>query len=334
MSTKALPVRQEQLNHVRTYRIADSTLTVFADSVEADNLWAEFAPKYCLTVCPPALAEVSTGTIELYCQQRPPAVPAGLAPEQIEHGQGWIEGEKIWLEIAGAIIFISAPATNVVKIWVDPQTIGLEAVIAYALPSALRRRGFYELHAAGLIAPATNRGVLIIGDSGSGKSTLATRLASSGWSYLTDDLVLLQQAAKAVTAWGLRRVFALTDETLQACFSTQSHQSSGDEAAKQYLDPQNLFATTATASSQPCTLFFTELTQAAQTRIEAISSSAAMMGLLRQSSWLCYDPVVAHHHTQILTRLAQQCQAFRLYAGRDLLLQPKLADELLRSYLL
>ena len=334
MGTKALSVRQEQPKHARTYRIADSTLAVFADSDEASIIWAQFAHKYCLTASTTTSDEVSTGTIELYCQQRPPIVPAGLAPEQITHGQCRVDDEALWLEIAGAIIFISAPATNVVKIWVDPQTIGLEAVIAYALPSALRRRGFYELHAAGLIAPATNQGVLIIGDSGSGKSTLATRLASSGWSYLTDDLVLLQQAAKAVTAWGLRRVFALTDETLQACFSTQSHQSSGDEAAKQYLDPQNLFATSAAASCQPRTLFFTELTHQSQTRIEAISGSAAMMGLLRQSSWLCYDPVVAHHHTQLLTRLAQQCQAFRLYAGRDLLLQPKLADELLRSYLL
>ncbi len=332
MSTKVLPVRQGQTSHLRTYRIADSTLAVFTDSDEAGNLWAEFAHKYCLTAWLATSEEVIAGTIELYCQQRPPAVPAGLAPEKIEHGQCWVDEETVWLKIAGAIIFLSAPTTNVVKIWFDPQAAGLEMIIAYALPSALRRRGFYELHAAGLIAPSTNHGVLLIGDSGSGKSTLATRLASSGWSYLTDDLVLLQQAAKAVTAWGLRRVFALTDETLQACFATQSHQTSGDKAAKQYLDPQNLFVTNAAASCQPQTLFFTELTHQSQTRIEAISSSAAMMGLLRQSSWLCYDPVVAHHHTQILTQLAHQGRAFRLYAGRDLLLQPELANELLRAY--
>lgn len=338
MSTPALSVRQERFPHLRQYRIADYTLQVKADCVAAVQLWQSFAQRYCLIECPQTTDEQLAGTIELYWLCDAPTLPPLSEGEAVTHGYYWSAGESVWLDIAGAIIYISPPPLNRVQVWLPDEANQIASdwdwVMSYALPSVLRRHGFYELHAAGLIAPATTQGILLIGDPGSGKSTLTTQLANSGWSYLSDDLLLLQATNNAVSAWGLRRVFALTQQTINACLPAQACENFNANAAKYLLAPDKMFAATAAANCQPSALFFTELTHQAQTRVEPISRSEAMLGLLRQSSWLCYDPHVAAAHTQALTRLTQQCQAFRLYAGQDLLLHPNYADTLLRSYLL
>ena len=93
---------------------------------------------------------------------------------------------------------------------------GLTRIVSYALAAALRRRRLFELHAAALVDPGSGDGLLIIGPSGSGKSTLTVNLASAGWPFLTDDVLLLSPDAQAVTAWPLRRCFAITAETFAA----------------------------------------------------------------------------------------------------------------------
>jgi len=46
------------------------------------------------------------------------------------------------------------------------------------------------------------------------KSTLALHLAACGWSFSTDDVVLLTAANESVEAYGLREFFAITNETI------------------------------------------------------------------------------------------------------------------------
>jgi hypothetical protein len=321
----------------RQYQLANELLAVSADDIEALQLWEEFATKYCLQEN--LSAATPDSTIKLFCHEQVPVIPEGLRTEPIEFGQARIAGESLWLELSGALIFISGFAGNIVKIWLTPDSDlrgALELAIGHALPAAIRRNGYFELHAAGLIAPETNKGVLIIGDSGCGKSTLTMRLANSGWKYLSDDQILLQQNSSEISAWGLRRVFALTNETMQFCAPANSsrgwHLSDSRSEEKQFLDPQKIFPDRAAKDCKPEILFFPQLTHETKTRIEPMSSSHAMMQLLRQSSWLCYDPVVAPPHIQILTNLVQQCQSFHLYAGHDLLQEPNLADALLRAH--
>ena len=65
-----------------------------------------------------------------------------------------------------------------------------------------------------------------------------------------------------------------------------------------------MFPERAAASCLPGALFFPQITNETKTRIEPISASTAMMNLLRQFWWLCYDPVAARQHTQVLTQLS------------------------------
>ena len=76
----------------------------------------------------------------------------------------------------------------------------------FGLLKLLRPLGVYSLHAAGLAAKDVE-GVLLVGPSGSGKSTLAIGLIRAGWSYLSDDAVLLRHGSQGIEALACRRSF-------------------------------------------------------------------------------------------------------------------------------
>ncbi len=314
----------------QVFQLASGLLRVSSDSAQARNLWTDFSRKYCLTQSSTTNVRDLMGYLELYGETSPP-LPPDVPAEEIEHGIYRADGKLLWLEMAGSVILISQ---SIVKIWFgSADHEAAEMVIAYAVSAVIRRSGLFELHAAGLVEPATKQGVLIIGDSGCGKSTLTMRLAGSGWQYLSDDLLLLQKQQTKIQSWGWRRVFALTSETMQFCAPKNLQFPNTASAEKQYLDPDILFPKRAAASCFPAALFFPQITYESKTHIEPISPSNAMMNLLRQSWWLCYDPLAAHQHTHVLTQLTHQCQSFRVFAGHDLLMAPSLANELFRAAL-
>lgn len=72
------------------------------------------------------------------------------------------------------------------------------------------RADFLQLHAAGAVC--RGRGLLLSGPSGSGKSTLALSLLLSGWSCLSDEIILLEPEGRRV--WPFPRSFHLKEETL------------------------------------------------------------------------------------------------------------------------
>ena len=172
----------------QVYQLVNGSLRVLFNCAQAQNLWTDFSSKYCLTQIASTNVSDLTGYLELYWDVPPPPTPPDVPVEEIEHGTYQNDGNLLWLEIEGSIILISQ---SIVKTWFGTTTgEASEMVIAYAISAVIRRRGLYELHAAGLVEPTTKQGVLIVGDSGCGKSALTMRLAGSGWHYLSDDLLL------------------------------------------------------------------------------------------------------------------------------------------------
>jgi hypothetical protein len=55
--------------------------------------------------------------------------------------------------------------------------------------------------------------------------------------------------------------------------------------------------------------------------------------LLRHCPWATYDRTTAPAYLHALAGLANQCSAYELAAGRDLLIHPKRAADLLARYL-
>lgn len=322
------------------YRVADCVLQIHADSEQSAAIWQTAGSKYQMAELSTGLALDVSGTVEIYSQAIPPSIPNDWEMEFIEHGASFTNGKQLWLAVADSLIALNALPVNRVQIWIGCTTFarsaeGLDILLAYALPAILHCRNRFEIHAAGLIAPNSEQGILVLGDSGSGKSTLTVRLVQSGWQYLSDDLMLLREQGQGVVAWGLRCVFALTDQTLHFCLPNVAAQiAARRDEDKHYVSPCDLFAMNGALSTKPAALFFTRLTYEARSSIEPLAPSESMLQLIRQSPWLCYDPRTAHVHTEVLKALSTQCRAYQLNAGRDLLLEPERADHLLKPYLL
>lgn len=267
----------------------------------------------------------------------PPRIPHGLPSfglpgEGICHSDGHI----FFMEFGKSLVTAGDGSPREVGVWfgvdVEDASHTLAGVVSCAVSTALRRCGVFELHSGGVCEPSGGRGALIIGASGSGKSTTTLRLAASGWGYLSDDVMLLKESAEGVEARGLRRDFALTEETLGASGINHSRPASSDrndfDVNKRRLPPEELFPFGHVESCLPAALFFNVITNETASRVEEISAAEAMPRLIRMCPWASYDRYSAGEHLRVLARLAKQSRAFVLQAGRDLLLDADLAARL------
>jgi hypothetical protein len=239
------------------------------------------------------------------------------------------DGRASYLAIGRSLAAIDAPGRAVVDVWLDgPPPIGsteLTRIVSYALAAALRRRHRFELHGGAVIDPETGGGVLLIGPSGSGKSTLTLQLAAAGWPFLTDDVLLVGQerGRDTLTAWPLRRAFAITAETFAASpylrARTPLDRLERQIDGKRQFSPEQIFGRAAEERAVPSVVIFPELTGAAGSALTPLSTGETMTRLIRISPWACYDRSTAAAHLAVLASLAARARGYALHAGRDLL---------------
>ena len=253
-----------------------------------------------------------------------PSIPDGLPSFPVPAGTCHTGQRSCYIEVAGSLVVIDQPGAAAVQLFIDRDTPvdapDLVRLVTYGVSATLRRAGRFELHSAALTSPS-GRSVLIAGPSGSGKSTLSVHLASAGWSYMTDDVLVLDAAHGTVTAWPLRRDFAVTATTVAASpmlLERGVPADAADDDAKRLFSPQAVFARGA-ASCTPTTLLLPRLTGEPGSSLEPLAVGAAMTSLLRLSPWACYDRTTAPRHIAALSALATQARAVIVHAGRDLL---------------
>lgn len=242
-------------------------------------------------------------------------------------GQCYTNGQASYIDIEGSIVAIGQEGSATVGVWtngpLEIQSPVLTRVVTYALAAALRRRRLFELHSGAVIDPDSGTGVLIIGPSGSGKSTLTVQLATAGWPFLTDDVLLLSSAGDEINAWPLRRCFAVTAETfsasnfLQARTSLEYLKEQRDD--KQQFAPHGVFVSEFRENCTPRRLFFTQLSGGQRSQISRLSPGETMARLIRMNPWSCYDRTTAADHLAVLSKLVKQSIAYSLLAARDLL---------------
>jgi energy-coupling factor transporter ATP-binding protein EcfA2 len=204
------------------------------------------------------------------------------------------------------------------------------------LAAALRRRRLFELHSGAVVHPESGQGLLIIGPSGSGKSTLTVHLAAAGWSFLTDDVLLLSKESAEVKAWPMRRCFAITSETVAASRFLQTHTSldcmTAEDQDKQQFVPHGIFPAEFKDHCIPGTLFFSELNGGDRSHVSRLSPGETMARLIRMSPWSCYDRTTAAEHLAVLSALVKQSAGYSLRAGKDLL-DPETPARLMAGYI-
>jgi energy-coupling factor transporter ATP-binding protein EcfA2 len=252
-------------------------------------------------------------------------IPAGLQGFEIAgDGTCYTDGTTSYIDIEGSIVAIGKPGLAPVEVWtngsLDLDAPALTRVVTYALSAALRRRRLFELHSGALVHPESGRGLLIVGPSGSGKSTLTVHLAAAGWSFLTDDVLLLSQESEAVSAWPLRRCFAITSDTFAASSFLQRHASlEYTRHDKKEFVPHGVFTAEFKDTCIPGTLLFSTLSGDRRSRVSRLSPADSMARLIRLSPWSCYDRSTAAEHLAVLSALVKQSAAYALLAGTDLL---------------
>jgi hypothetical protein len=233
------------------------------------------------------------------------------------------EGGKCFTDSAGFYLALDDAVIHLVN--ANPVTVEVsfarlarlkEPLLArsasFAVCAALRRFGMFDLHSAGVVEPLTGNAIVIVGPSGSGKSTLALQLVMSGWSYLSDDELLLSVADGGVEARGFRSFFAVsTGERFKQCFA-----------------PEDVFESKRVAHAQPRLLLFTAVSAAARSELRELTQTETMARLIRACPWATYDISIAGANLEVLSRLVRQVRAFDLAAGRDLL-EPGFAAMLL-----
>jgi hypothetical protein len=269
-----------------------------------------------------ATLKISAGTVL-------PEIPSDLSKFDISDAGTCHTDHKIfYLEFDGALIKIDSPSQ--VSLWIqrpdDLDSTTLSRVLSQAFSAALRRCGLFEFHSGAVVPPGETRAVLIAGPSGSGKSTLTAKLAASGWTYLSDDTLLLRNDATAVEAIGLRQFFALTPTTV-ATLPTMRATPVGDRG-KERFTPQEFFSGHQIESATPLMVLFSTISREPATRLERLSSSETMSRLLKLCPWACYDTISAGDHLTLLGRLARETAGFDILAGTDLLQDPQLASDL------
>jgi hypothetical protein len=169
---------------------------------------------------------------------------------------------------------------------------------------------------------------MFVGPSRSGKSTLTSLLASCGWSYLSDDILLLRESGQNIEALAFRRFFALTEETITAA---KLQPTRFGQSAKERVIPQDHFSSSQIESAIPSTIVYPTVTRETTSRIIPLTPRESMTRILRFCPWASFDKPTSVEHLRVLGRLANTTSAFELFAGTDLFYEPKLAAELVQS---
>jgi hypothetical protein len=304
------------------YSVAGRLLFVESNDRELRSLIVELFAGWQLTPVPTPHRSPDI-RISFHCGETPQEIRSDLDHFEVaEGGVCYTDGADFYLALGKSLIHLQngSPITIDVSLRElpaagDPM---LARATSFAVCAGLRRFGLFDLHSAGVVDPSDGKGVLIVGRSGGGKSTLAVQLATAGWSYLSDDELLLSLVDGAVEARGFRSFFAMSTEggPLKQCF-----------------EPDTVFGAQRTPHVLPGAVLFTSLNHEAKSRLSKLTQTETMMRLIRACPWATYDTSIASANLEVLSALARQANGFDLAAGRDLLV-PGFAAELLGNVVL
>jgi hypothetical protein len=324
------------------YAIAGRALCIEAANEFSAAVVSRFCRDFYLDPISSNPTSSSPFTIRIFSEANPPPVPEGLNSFEVAFGQCRTDGERYYLTVGDSVITSgTGESSDSLSVWIGKtdharHPLSLANLMGYALDLSLRRSELYQIHGGGLVTPDGRAGALILGASGSGKSTLTALLASRGWLYLTDDALLLSQEAGMVHARGIRRFFAASEATLASCSQNFADALKGpmlSDPRKRRLEPLIAFPDQFISSCVPTTLCFTSITGRDRSEVKATSRTETMARLIRSNPWASYDSLTARNHLQILNRLTNQCRAFSLQAGLDVLSDPSCAETLLLPFM-
>ncbi len=248
--------------------------------------------------------------------------------------QVWKDGGQLIVDFHQAGMFlIETEQGRAVGYLVNPATLTpnlIEYLVHSALIELLRHRGLYTIHATAL--EMHGLGVLIPGNSGRGKTTSFVSLLRSGYRYLSDDHPLIRDVGTHVEVLPFPMMVKLTDTT--AAFFPELRDAPDHMfrpgVGKRLFHAEDVFATSIGRRCRPALVLFPNVVDSPRSHLESLSKSRAIEVLLPQTL-LVYDRAVASRQFQVLAKLVQQVDCYRLHFGRDVLDLPNLITPLLEK---
>ncbi|MCA1613588.1 MAG: hypothetical protein LC800_05405 [Acidobacteria bacterium] len=323
---------------VRFYRIGGRLLAFNFDDETTARLAGKFLECFYFRSVPAvATSGPACCTVEIF-KGNPPRLPDNRQTFEVPRGSCHASGGYLHFDIDESRVTVHPAGEPLVSVWLGEteharHPVAVVNALSYAIQAALRKSALFDFHAAGVVEPRTGAGLLIAGGSNSGKSSLTIRLASSGWGYLSDDMLVLEGDGPGVRARALRRIFAVSEGALAGLGMPDLFAALGapvnSDRSKRRLEPGVGFPGRFVADCVPRVLCFARITGEDDSRVEPLSRAEAMRRLIRHCPWASYDHGTGRAHLGVLGRLAGQCSAFLLYGGRDLLDEPSRAAELL-----
>lgn len=246
------------------------------------------------------------------------------------------DGGRLLIDFAEVGVFIIEGAYGRAEGYlIKPERMSdnlIEYLFHLTLIELLRHRRLYTIHATAL--EWHGRGILIPGNSGRGKTTSFISLLRAGYRYLSDDHPLFRDAGNEVELLPFPIKINVTKETI--AFFPELRNASEHVLKvqpgfhKRGFYAEELYRTEIGACCRPALVLFPQVVDAAQSHLERLPKSQALQLVLPQAL-LVYDQEVARQEFQVLAKLVQQADCYRLHFGRDILDLPKLITPLLEQ---
>jgi hypothetical protein len=257
-----------------------------------------------------AAIEVVSGSLPVLSIEDPPTLRLGkidawyLAPDEQVVMAGRAEGGSrglIELSARRALLCVEPEARD------DVAAADVYSMLTVAAALLLGRLGRALVHAGAVVAPAGSAWA-VAGDAKSGKSTLCAGLIAAGWSYLSDDQIVLwaESGLESLRTEGWPRDFHL-DEGWARGVPT---------GARRVVDPRSLGPGRWQRSAGLAGTLLPQVAAEKPTRVSPVQPSETLAALVRQTPWLMVDPAVAPACLELLRAVAT-LPAYRVSLGRD-----------------
>lgn len=257
----------------------------------------------------------------------PPARPAEERTLELGPMEAWVDGDGALMTGSAGVYGVLDLRTGEADIRAPDGDDG--SAVAYALFTAatlacallLGRLGRALVHAAAVVPPGGGAW-LLVGDTHVGKTTTTANLLRAGWSYLSDDHVVLRRDAEGrVMVEGLPRPFHLDEGYEQGVV----HRIRG------VTDARERFPGAWRRTAPLAGLLFPSIHADQPTALgDSAGAGQALAALLRQSPWLLADRGCAPQVLALL-REAALLPAHTLRLGLDTYANPELLVERLNG---
>ena len=233
----------------------------------------------------------------------------------------------------GFVARIANDGRRVATFLIDPsrRKKELDAALAFGVQLILRREGRLDLHAAAVAPGPGAGGLLIIGAKGAGKSSLTVALALSGWTFFSDDHVLVWREDEGLLVAGLRVPLFLTPDAAERLPTRLPRGQHVPSLGKRMFQPGELFPGQHATKGRIATVIFPERSSLIPSTLTRLTPMDCFQRLLATAPFLVSDP--SSRPCLEVARAIADLPAFVLNSGPDLL-DPVTADRVLRGAIL